>query len=541
MVFLAFLLALLVADMQFACNRRTHEYPRYEAERDASDECELIEAPCTQVAKACDVIREPGQSAIANRSNTHRTNAKMNVASQKSETCMSLPCSEQNETRRELAANAALERMDRQHTTGTSCAQNYFLAKRLEELGTAYGARGDRWRSWQLVKAARLLKSWPKALTSLQDLDLIPGLGTQTKEKCREILGTGALERLHELRKEECTEVLMELTQIHGVGDALARKWFRSGVRSLSDVRARKDKLGLTRVQRLGLKYIDDFKQKIPHTEADEIVAVVLSAADKVFGRGRMEAHGCGSLRRGNVAAVSDVDIVFAPRLGQPEPCFGIGRLVTELHNNGIVTDDISEVDTNASRKSDNFELYMGVLRLSSSNGVHRRIDLVLSSREHFPFVLFQWTGSGLFLREMHKLANCRGMHLGPIGLWVGSRQGNRVPCFSEENIFTALGLPYLQPCERELDSELVLELEAARKGKSIYDCRPKLELVNEPRTMELRKRKLREEHYSPKEQFFVREVVIRQKSQHAKRFATAADVCMDISDDDEGILEILQ
>lgn len=36
-------------------------------------------------------------------------------------------------------------------------------------------------------------------------------------------------------------------------------------------------------------------------------------------------------------------------------------------------------------------------------------MDLILSRREHLPLVLLNWTGSGLFLRELHRLASYKG------------------------------------------------------------------------------------------------------------------------------------
>ena len=40
---------------------------------------------------------------------------------------------------------------------------------------------------------------------------------------------------------------------------------------------------------------------------------------------------------------------------------------------------------------------------------LRRRMDLILSRREHLPLVLLNWTGSGLFLRELHRLASYKG------------------------------------------------------------------------------------------------------------------------------------
>lgn len=351
---------------------------------------------------------------------------------------------------------------------------NEFVAQKLEELGSLYSAHGDRWRSWQLAKAARLIRSWNKPLTCSEDFKQVAGLGEKTRAKCCEILATGELERLDALREDAATIALSKFAEVHGAGTAVARKWYAAGCRSLEDVSKRRDELGLSCAQRIGLKYVEDFKTKIPRAEANEIVATVLSAADSAFGTGVMEAYGCGSLRRGNKEEVSDVDIVLVPAQGRMPPGYGLGHLVAKLHSMCVLADDLSEYDPDAPPKSDSFELYMGVLRLPIGNRVHRRVDLVLCTRDHFPFVLLQWTGSGLFVRELHKLATYRGFYLGPTGLWQGTgHHGRPVPCTCEADVFTALGLPYRAPSERELDSEFMQVMKVARSAKSPRSSEP--------------------------------------------------------------------
>ncbi|OLP76779.1 DNA polymerase beta [Symbiodinium microadriaticum] len=107
----------------------------------------------------------------------------------------------------------------------------------------------------------------------------------------------------------------MDFTCIHGAGESVARRWLAAGCRSFDDLRQREDELGLTRTQRLGLKYVSDFKERIPRAEAMRIVDVVTSAADRAYGMNKVEVTPCGSMRRG-AQTMSDIDIVLAPREG---------------------------------------------------------------------------------------------------------------------------------------------------------------------------------------------------------------------------------
>jgi len=355
------------------------------------------------------------------------------------------------------------------------------VVKGLEDLGEAYAVQGDKWRSWQLAKAARLIKSWCQPLRHPEDFDAITGLGPRTREKCRELLRTGSLVRLQNLQADDTTQVLLEFRKVHGVGERVARSWYAAGCRSIADVRARKNELGLGKFQLVGLKHVEEFQQKIPRAEALQIISEVLSAAEIVFGEGSMSAHGCGSLRRGNKLEVSDVDIVLVPKAEHIVLHCGLGAIVEELHRRGTLTDDLCDYNPRAPPKKDTFELYLGVLQLAAG-GLHRRVDLVLSTYEHFPFVLLQWTGSGLFVRELHKLANARGFHLGPTGLWVGTGpHGQRVSCASEEDIFEALGLPYRPPNKRELDSSFMHTMRAAQSLAAKQELASKQESGSSP------------------------------------------------------------
>lgn len=60
-------------------------------------------------------------------------------------------------------------------------------------------------------------------------------------------------------------QVLKQLLAVHGAGQATAERWWAQGVRSVADLAHRQD---LTEQQKLGVKYYEDFLQRIPRTEA---------------------------------------------------------------------------------------------------------------------------------------------------------------------------------------------------------------------------------------------------------------------------------
>ncbi|CAE8669165.1 unnamed protein product, partial [Polarella glacialis] len=136
----------------------------------------------------------------------------------------------------------------------------------------------------------------------------------------------------------------------------------------------------------------------------------------------------------------------------------------------GLLVEDLGGHHSSTASEEDS-ETCLGVLRLLPQTGsdaqawLNRRVDIILCRREHLPIVLLLWTGSGLFLRELHKLANLRGLHIGrtTLSTCVPGCPSTQVIVSSEEEVFAALGLQYRPPSARELDADFVRELQAAR------------------------------------------------------------------------------
>ena len=63
------------------------------------------------------------------------------------------------------------------------------------------------------------------------------------------------------------------LPRVWGAGPATAERWYVAGARSLADVAALPHHI--TEVQAVGLKYFEDFQQRIPRAEVEGVVKVV--------------------------------------------------------------------------------------------------------------------------------------------------------------------------------------------------------------------------------------------------------------------------
>jgi DNA polymerase lambda len=240
-------------------------------------------------------------------------------------------------------------------------------------------------------------------------------------------------------------------------------------------VRERATTLGLNADQIIGLRYFEEFKQRMFRVEASEIIEVVRAAVRRLFGTGlRMEP--CGSYRR-NALTCGDVDILFTYDQQQEADSQELGsesevlsRIVSELGS--FLTDHLKNAgNTRPEQRHSASATYFGVCQLSPGKP-HRRIDLKVYPTSEWPFALLSFTGSGHFNRSMRLYARRAGYSLSdhdirPARHARGRGRGARIwtgppihgIIFREEkDIFDFLGLAYREPQSRELDATWIAE-----------------------------------------------------------------------------------
>ena len=372
---------------------------------------------------------------------------------------------------------------------------NQQLVAMFGRLQQHYESLGDGWRERSYRLTASILRSLPFEVISETDLDRpeLRRLGKKTRDKLKEFLQTGSIGRVDGLHTDEFAKALGELQGIWGVGLTTARRWLGSGCRSVSDVRQRVDEgtLRLSADQMIGLQFFEEFSQRIPRSEVEEIIGVVKEAVSQRFGsRLRMEA--CGSFRRRKTSC-GDVDLLLTARSAKDEPSLGsthdvLSVLVTDLRGQGFITHDLkggnhshrqgqpanAEQDLNEGEeaRSTSAATYFGVCKLAGSASLHRRIDIKVYPMLEFPFALLSFTGSGPFNRSMRLYARragfslsdhsiCRAAHARGNGrgerIWTGPPI-SAMQFVTEKDIFEFLGLAYREPWQREVDASWIAE-----------------------------------------------------------------------------------
>lgn len=292
-------------------------------------------------------------------------------------------------------------------------------------------------------KAAETLAALDHRVESGKEARKLPGVGEKIALKIDEILETGRLGKLATIRSDDTAAAVNTLTRVAGIGPAKARELVEAGISTIEQLREHEDRL--TRAQRIGLKYVEEFEQRIPRAEIQQIQARIRRAVKSLDGRYVLTV--CGSYRRG-AATSGDIDILLthpdheAEEEGRESSGGGqlLRRVVTELRTAGIITDTLSLGDTK----------FMGVCQLDGE-AAPRRLDLRLVPPSQYHCGVLYFTGSDLFNKRMRAHALDQGFTLNEYSLrpLVEGKPDVPLPVSSERDIFDYLDYPFKLPKDR--------------------------------------------------------------------------------------------
>lgn len=284
------------------------------------------------------------------------------------------------------------------------------------------------------------------AKLSLKELQAIEGVGKSTAEKVRELIETGRVQKLDELRRKHPASVVA-LLKIQGLGPkAVKRLRAELGVASVDDLRTALAAQKLRALKGFGAKSEEKLKDALARLDAQGHVgrtpiSVALPLAERIVARlkevpGVTHASFCGSLRR-FVETVGDIDIVVAGT---------DARAVMDVVVKLPVVDQV---------------LVQGDAKTSIVTRRGTQIDVRVVAERQLGAAQLYFTGSKGHNIKLRKLALARGWTLNEYAL-SEIEGGKVIASETEQDIYRALGLPFIPPVLRE-DSG---EIEAALAGK---------------------------------------------------------------------------
>jgi len=281
---------------------------------------------------------------------------------------------------------------------------------------------------------------------TVKELQKIDGIGKSTAEKIRELLETGKVTKLEALRQKHPPAVVA-LLRIQGLGPkALQRLRAELGVQSIDDLRRVLAEHKLRALKGFGQKSEEKLAESLARLEAQGAVgrtpiSVALPLAERIVAHlaalpGVTHASTCGSLRRFS-ETIGDVDILVAA--ADPEP-------VMEALCAMSLTDRV---------------IGRGTSKTSVVTRRGTQVDLRVVAAHQLGAALLYFTGSKGHNIKLRMRALSRGWTLNEYAL--SEIEGGRVVASeTEEQIYAALGLPFIPPVLREDGGEI----EAAEKGE---------------------------------------------------------------------------
>jgi DNA polymerase IV len=300
--------------------------------------------------------------------------------------------------------------------------------------------------------------------------------------------GNGKIQAAEEAENDPTLKILNTFYEIWGVGATTAREfYYDKGWNDLDDI-VEYGWSTLNRVQQIGVKYYDEFQQKIPRPEVEFIAEKVHEHAIKVRDDG-IEIIIVGGYRRGKKES-GDVDMIVSHR--HLEKTAGLVQdIVESLEQEGWITHTLtlSLTSTHRNQSTLPFKTSTGVhgsgfdtldkalvvwqdpvwpgmeetLRKdpkAKNPNVHRRVDIIISPWRTVGCAVLGWTSGTTFQRDMRRYArNVKGWKFdssgvrdratgevveleGPDGV-----SGSMVD--AEKKVFEGFGLTYREPSHR--------------------------------------------------------------------------------------------
>jgi DNA polymerase IV (family X) len=323
---------------------------------------------------------------------------------------------------------------------------NQEIASVLYEIADLLELKGVEWKPRAYRKAAQSVETLGEPVVSIYEqgkIQGIPGIGKSIAEKIQELIEKGSLSYLEELRNE-FPKGVRELENIEGIGPKTALTLHaKLGIQTIDDLEkaAREGKIReLKGFGEISEKDILEGIERYRSTEKRYPLGYILPVATRIQEQLRVEGRitrimVAGSIRRWKETA-GDIDLLVS----SSDPA-----MVMDLF---CSLPQVKKVISKGEKKSS----------VLVEDNLH--VDLRHIDEKQFGAGLMYFTGSKAHNIALRQRALKQGMTLSEYGL-VREKDGAVMAQRDEEEIYRALGLPYIPPELRENQGEI----EAAASG----------------------------------------------------------------------------
>jgi DNA polymerase/3'-5' exonuclease PolX len=281
----------------------------------------------------------------------------------------------------------------------------------------------DRFKASAYSKALTQLPSAP--ILSFDDVSKVGG--DKTKQKLKYIIENNKnLQEVDDYLNDSTFVIIDTLQTVHGIGPTKAQDLYeKHNIRSIEDLK--KNIVLLNNIQRMGLEHYDDMQKKIPFKEMVKHENFLTTNLKNI------EFKIAGSYRRKSPQS-SDIDVLITGTTNELDDVISLLQNIKYINSEAIFAK--GEVK------------FMGLCKLPRHK-VFRRIDILYTTRNEYPFALLYFTGNYKFNVDMRKQALTKGFSLNEQGLKSLNNEPIKKVFVKEEDIFEFLEYPYTKPEER--------------------------------------------------------------------------------------------
>lgn len=308
----------------------------------------------------------------------------------------------------------------------------------LNQMKSEIQATDDANKSFKIAAYNKAIKAIEAlnvpVLSGAQALKL-QGIGKGIAGVIDQLLRDGKLKSFEE-RMEGAAErhsITDKFLKIWDVKPKDANVWYNKGYKEIEDLAEISDTL--TAKQKIGIKYYDDFQQKIPYERYYTAVATVR----KILGI-HTTVFTTGEIRTKNSSDETQIDIIIPLTSRVASESTG-SKIVEELKARKFITEEGSLTAIK----------FSGVCRIVGDS-VRRRIDITfVPENDAGTYILFE-TGPKSFLNNIKEQAAQLGYRLEKKGLFRLSTTDDadeKIEVQTEEDVFKELGMDYIEPQNR--------------------------------------------------------------------------------------------
>ena len=328
------------------------------------------------------------------------------------------------------------------------------IFEQMYEFHSKLGNEGNNktpFRAMGYRKALNGLKAYNGQIHKVTDAKGISGIGAKFEEKIGEIIKTGTLSTLEEIKKDPKIKAKQEFQEIMGIGPKFAQELVnKHNIKTIKELKAayKNGKIKLNHDQLQGIKYKNQLKKRIPRSELEKWRDTI----QKELENQKIPITAClvGSYILGKKDS-GDIDIMVFPTSGSGSKWKNKQKYI-DIFLDSFKKYIVYMISRGQSK-------IMMLIKQNKKGAIVRHMDLVFIEKDEVPWWLLYFGSDVTFSRKIRAFASKKGYKLNEKGLFRKLKNGKfkRVDFDpkTEEEIFEYLGLDYIEPQNRLTTTKL--------------------------------------------------------------------------------------